>query len=290
MIDAEAPARETLLTPAPIAFEGEQLSPSPFHYLFTGEDALEIASYNAVAGVRVAVQGRMWDPTEGIRPFAFTHVPSTDRSRTLERFGIANGYLLNVVVFASNGSPSGGQTFVSLHVIRGQNQARYLLSTLLQGYITSEQELAYPGSPIQHSLAAPGGYYRTITGTDPPAGTEIIETVPTGARWQLLAASAVLAPSGVAGTRYPKVIVAPGGVEVVRCGMQFGTTASSTVLYSWGAGMPASADFQDAHAGALPVDLVLNAGDSFKINHTNFDAGDNWGAPTYQVREWLEAQ
>jgi hypothetical protein len=284
-----APASELELTPAPLAFVGEQLSPSPFHFRFTGEDALELASYNSQSGVRIAVQGRMWDPVEGIRPFAFSHLPATDRSRGLERFGIANGYLLNVVVFASAGAPRVGQTYISLHVTRGQGAARYLLATLLQGYVTAEQELGFPGSPLVSSIeGAP--YTRFVIGTDVVAGASPTESVPTGARWRLRAISLQLSTSAAAGARRPVLFLRDASGYIVAASPTPNTIgASSLANVYWMLGLPVSSTISVNQIIAGLPDVTLLPGGNFLIQAENFDAGDNWTAPTFFVDEWLEA-
>lgn len=281
---------ETELAPAPIAQVGRQLSPAPWQFRFTGEDALEIASYNAMTGVRVAVHGRMWNEDEGIRPFAFEHVPNTDRTRRLERFGLPFGYLLNAVIFASSGSPKIGQTFVSLHVIRGSGGARVLLATLLQGYISAEQELGFPGSPIANSLEG-GGVIRSLSGTNPAPGVEISETCPAGARWQLLSIYSGLSTSATAGNRRPVLVIDPGpGANLILPSFGvLGPGSGGNVI--WASGLPHTAVVNATYLiGGLATETLILAGGRFYTSTENIAAGDDWSAPVYTVREWLEAQ
>jgi hypothetical protein len=281
---------EQELTPAPGAFQGEQFSPSPFHFRFTGEDFLEVASYNSQAGVRIAVQGRMWTADEGIKPFSHSHVPNTDRSRDIEVFGLARGYLLNAIVFASAGTPKIGQTFVSLHVIRGQGQARVLLATLVQGYVTAEQELAFPGSPIASSVeGAP--YTRHVTGTDPAAGAFSLETVPTGARWRVRGVTIRLTTSATATTRRPYLALhAPAG-NIVAISPQATTIGASNVMdFSWALGLPVSAAISPLQGIAGAPDIIVLPAGLVQINAEYLQAGDNFGAPEFYLDEWLEAQ
>jgi hypothetical protein len=281
---------EQELTPAPLAFVGEQLSPSPYHFRFTGEDFLEIASYNSQSGIRVAVQGRTWHPGGEIRPFAFTHIPNTDRSRAIEVFGLANGYLLNAVAFAATGAPRVGQTFVSLHVIRGLAGARVLLATLLQGYITAEQELAFPGSPVLNSVES-GGVLRTIFGTNPAAGLEFSETVPSGAQWEILTIRVGFTTDANVANRRPSVQFLSGGGLVYQAPLFTTIPASSGPALSWGQGMSyESAPGTSLLIAGLPIGLRLLGGDIVRSVTENLRAGDDYNAPTLLVREWLEAQ
>lgn len=284
------PVPEIELTPAPLAQIGEQLSPSPWQYRFTGEDALEIAAWSSQSGTVIAVQGRMWSAEEGIRPFAHTHVPTSDRARSVEIFGLPYGYLLNAVVFASSGSPRLGQTFVSLHVIRGRGQARYLLATLLQGYVTADQELAFPGSPVASSVEG-GAYTRVVTGSDPSAGNGVFETVPTGARWRVRAAKVTLATSATAATRRIFIALLDQSANYIAWGWQALTQAASeTNDYFWGINQPIEGVPPSNKGVGIVPDVTLIAGMNIQIQALQIQPGDNFGAPLLTVDEWLEAQ
>src|SRR4051812_32014952 len=117
---------------------------------------------------------------------------------------------MNITAFASAGTPIIGQTFVRVQLIRGLSGATLPIATLLQGYVTSRQDLAYPGSPIRMSTedAFP---VRIITGTDPAAGVEIVETVPDGAVWELVSVTARLVTSAAAAVRFPMLQLDHGG-------------------------------------------------------------------------------
>jgi hypothetical protein len=281
---------ETVLTPAPITFIGEQLSPSPWQYRFTGEDALEIASYNSQTGVRVAVQGRMWSADRGLHPFAFTHVPSADRMRRLEVFGLPHGYLLNAVVFASSGTPRMGQTFVSLHVVRGQGQARILLATLLQGYISGEQELAFPGSPIENSLTTEP-VPRRIRGTDPAQGLDIFETVPLGARWRVRSIALYFITSAIVATRQTYLKIEGPDLWLGQWSWQALTQpAVQYNAYFWMLGLPTSSGYTPGVGQAGLPDIVLESGSRLQISAANLQATDQFLGPVIHADEWLEAQ
>jgi len=281
---------ETVLTPSPITRIGEQLSPAPWQFLFTGEDAIEIASWNSLIGVRIAVQGRMWSAAEGIKPFAFDHTPNDDRTRRLEVFGVPHGYLLNVAVFARTGAPRIGQTFISLHVIRGRGTARYLLATLVQGYLTADQELAFPGSPVRNSVEA-GGYLRTVFGTTPAAGAVVSEPVPTGARWELRSVEVQFACSAAAGNRIPALLLIGSGILIQFAPAVVTMAASASNFLYWVPGISlAPSAWTGRSVASLPMGSQLYGGDSFQVSAQGLQAGDQFTAPHFQVWEWLEAQ
>jgi hypothetical protein len=232
----------------------------------------------------------MWNEREGIKPFAFTHVPNSDRTRALERFGLPFGYLLNAVVFAASGAPKLAQTFVSLHVIRGQGQARVLLATLLQGYVTAEQELAFPGSPVQSSVeGAP--YTRIIIGTDPAAGVTVAESVPSGARWRLRSLHMSLGTTATAGARRPVLFLRSNAGNLVGGSPSPYTQSPSTnVRFYWMLGMPISTGMSSFQIAIGLPDVIMLPGHDFLVQVENMAAGDNIDEVVFYVDEWLEAQ
>jgi hypothetical protein len=272
----------------PVSYGGGRVIASPFQFALTEDDNLQIVSANSVTGVALTIQGRRLSTAGKIEPFSFQHIPNTDRSTRSENFTLGAGSLLNLVIFVSSGAPRIGQTYVSARLIRGLSAATILLGGVLGGYVTAAQVLGYPGSPIKTSFED-GGVIRTLNGTDPAAGSEIHEVVPTGARWQLIALGATLACSGVGGVRRPTLVLAPGGAQVGFCPSNYDAPAGLSTIYPWAVGMTFSARVGSVQQSAgLPTEPLLVAGSSIDTQTLGFDAGDNWNAPTMVVREWLE--
>lgn len=284
-----APPRERAFLAQPLPVAGGRVIVSPFQFYADGDDNLRIEAWNSVTGATLAVHGRWFNEHGEQQPFAHTLALTADRARNRVDVALAKGYLVNLVAFVTGASPLIGQTFVKLSLIRGLTGATVLLGTLLQGYTTAEQALAWPGSPMQSSLEG-GGAIRTITGTNPAAGVDFSETVPTGARWEFLSIRAQLVTSAAAGTRNPLLNMATSGVEFVRSTPPIGFGPSITAECAWGAGMPSvsQAGYNGFQSGT-PVSLQLPAAATVSAATSGLDAGDNWGAPTYAVREWLEA-
>lgn len=281
-------ARETFLPAAPELRQGE-LAPSPFHFLFTGEDYLRLTSFNSKTAVRVGLQGRVWDPrTRRTVPFGHSHTPNTNRTAASSVFPVGVGYLLNVTIFAEIGNPLLGQTFARLQVVRGAAGA-YPLGTLLQGYLTGGQDLGFPGSPIVHSLSqlAP----RLILGTTPAAGAELSETVPTGARWELLSFDSLFTTDATVSNRRPSIVIDDGAGNPIWRSPQPQTVAGSlSKTCYWMAGMPHDAAITaDALTAGIPIGVELLAGHRVRSATEAIKAGDQYGAPYLTVREKLEA-
>lgn len=285
-----APATETLLTPS-TTVERFGVTPVPFQFLVEGRDHLQIDSFNSQSGVVLALSLRFWDTTrDEIIATVESHTPNTDRTKATSRHRLGVGAVLNVRIAAISGSPRIGQTFTIVRVIRGFEGGRTVLGTLLQGYVTSEQDLAWPGSPLESSISG-GGVIRTITGTNPAASTEIAEVVPTGARWQLLAFAAELAPSATPANRLPALEFHTGTFPLVRSPHAGAVGASNTRQWTWAGGMMLATLLSDGNrVQGIPVDFPLLAGQIIQTHTDGLQAGDDWSAPVYTVREWLEAQ
>lgn len=279
---------EQIIPATPQVIGGGRILPSPSQFFLTGEDRLRVYSSSSLAGVAVKVQWRSADPTGVIVPSSQTHTPNSDRTIKTEDYELGSGSLLNVTVFASAGAPRVGHTYVGVQLVRGRGAAAIVLGTLLGGCVTATQALGFPGSPILTSLDA-GYLLRSISGTLPAAGAEFIETVPTGARWEVITVVTSLQASGVAATRGAKLVFAGGVNPIGLCPQILGVTAGQFVPLAWMVGME-----NDAGVGGLmgwqgiPAGMFLSGGDHFNSSTLNIQAGDQYNQPTYSVKEWLE--
>lgn len=253
----------------------------------TGEDNFRLTTIGALAGAVVALEGRVMTPDGCVVPFAERHVPSSNYTATTSIFPSVEGILLNAQLRVTTGTAVRGHVFAFLEIIRGGGSAAQPLGTILQDYLTSGARLAWPGSPIQSSVAGVGRL-RSITGTNPAAGVEISETVPAGVRWRLMAFSAQLVASAVVATRQPFLLIDDGTTTFFAVGSGGSNTASQTIRHGWA---PVGATFAAGSPGymsVLPDTLVVGAGSRFRTQTSGLDPGDDWGAPQYVVEEWIE--
>lgn len=142
------------------------------------------------------------------------------------------------------------------------------------------------------------GQIRTITGTNPAAGAEISETVPTNARWKLLSFTAVLVADGNASNRFANLVIDNGTTANRRAGpMRQGVaqTASQTRTHIWSIGHgPMSRDADNITdtdsilVGYFMGDVgLLPPAARIRTITTGLLAGDNYAAPIFQVEEWV---
>lgn len=131
---------------------------------------------------------------------------------------------------------------------------------------------------------------RAVAGTNPAANTEIAETVPTDKQWRLLAVSVQLV-QGLTQTPQPILVVDDGANVVYESfGASAAQSASTTVRYTWGVGLPLSAligSTPNIHATApLPEDLVVNTGWRVRTSTLGIGANSDYGAPVLTVVEY----
>lgn len=267
---------------------GGRIIPSPNQFYLTGEDALRVVSVNSVTGVLVKVQCRTANPQADTVAQSFDHVPTADRVSRTQDYEIGEGSLLNVTAFVGAGAPLVGQTFVIVQIVRGRGAAAVVLGTILAGYITRTQAIGFPGSPIRTSTEGEPAI-RTISGTIPAFGGEVIETVPTGARWELLSLLLLLNTGAAVPARQPALLyfASAGGFAI---SVQTGTIpASTTTNVTWAAGLgTASPAGLNTLQAPLPQPLPLLAGQQFETFTLNLTGGDQYAGVRYSVREWLE--
>ena len=281
-------ASERVFAPTPLVGAGGRIITAPFQFVTTGEDSLRVTVVNSAANVRVAIQGRRLDADGIVLPLAYVVVPTADRISTTRIFPLGVGAVVNLAVWASSGAPQPGQTFVVVQIVRGSTGGVELLGTLLQGYVTSTQGLGWPGSPIISSTDGEPAL-RTIAGTQPAAGAPITETVPTGARWELLAIRFSIATSADPATRYVFVYGLDSGVAPWQVLSPRTIGPTEVRAYNFAVGLESLVnDVVGIAQSGLPDRVLLRSGAQVLTSIVNLHSGDQLSAPSFQVREWLE--
>lgn len=260
----------------------------------TGEDGLRLTVLNAQAGVTVTLRGRFLpvptdrDADPAISVFVHDLVPATDRSASTRTVALGEGWLLDASIIASVGAPPIGRCFAILSIVRGQVSSGLETSTLTQGYVSGTQRIGYPGSALSSSLDG-GGALRSIVGQLQGAGADFFETVPTGARWELLALQVLLTTSVAAANRLPVLRVDDGANVYGLFPMAAFVTASAAANLTWAPGASiVSAAPLVAQAAPIGVGLKLLGGHHIRGLTNLLQGGDQYSTPIYLVREWIE--
>jgi hypothetical protein len=252
----------------------------------TGEEQMRISSFNSLAGVELHLEARFMASNGQLVPIRQRHVPNTDRSLATQLVPLGDGWLSNVQIRATTGAPARGQCYVFVEIVRGTAGALQPLGALLADYVTDVQRIAWPGSPIRSSTEG-RGFMRSFTGTNPAANVEFSETVPTGARWRLVALSVALVTDANVANRVPTLIVDDGALTYLESSVGGNLVASTTYQITASAFGVANAFTPLAQGIPLPPDLILLAGHRMRSTTLNRQVGDDYGAPQLYVEEWI---
>lgn len=255
----------------------------------SGDEALRLTSFNADADAQVTLTGRFLEADRLTPvPLERRHVPNTDRTAATVDIALARGWLQQLTVRATTGSPTYAHTFVIVELIRGLGTSATVLATLLAGPVSANTRRAWPGSPLASSIEGPGAL-RSITGTDPAANVEISETVPTGARWKLHAIALTLVTDATAADREVILTFDDGTTVYYAAAPAANQAASLTRRYSAGRGGVRGISLAGLEIAIALPDLWLPAGHRIRTATTGRQATDNFGAPQLLVEEHLEA-
>lgn len=248
---------------------------------------LVVRSWNSLSGLILLVAGRLRDASGQIQTFQFTHTPATDRSKLEQTFDLIAGQLLDVSVTPQTGTPRRGQCFVTIGLGLREHPTTKFYQDLAKGYVTSIGGVIWPGGPYLDSVEGPG-ILRSVAGTDPAAGAEIIETVPTNTRWRVRTLRASLVTDATVPVRTVNFIVDDATTTLLNFPGVTTQAASLTRAYN-----VAEYAFQPSAVGTdiffyIPLFVYLFQGWRILTSTTNLVAGDNWGAPQMEVEEWIE--
>jgi len=278
------PLRLDELNPADLAATAIAM-PAPF--FMSGEDSLELGILCGATGETLTCAGRFMTIDRQIRTFEMRVVPSAARVMTTVVESLGQGWLLNFTAWPTSGNPNYGEMWARVRVLRGRSGATSILGTLAYGYVTLQQGISFPGTTFRNPLEGPGRI-RSITGTDPAAGVEISETVPTGARWRLIAFRALLVTDATVANRFPLLLIDDGVSTNFASDPPEAQVASGSWSWVFGGGVTRLAGVSAVRAWAMANNLTLLAGSRIRTQTVGIVAGDNWGAPQLLVEEWLE--
>ncbi len=265
-------------------FQGVQ---PPGQLYLAPEDQMRLAVWNSIVGNTIGINGRILLSNGEIVPFLNTFTPSSNR--TLSQFVIPpiEGFLLSLSVIAGSASVHGGSCYCLVDLFRNPVTALIESAVLAQGYVNFVNFLSWPVSRSISPREGPG-VIRSIAGTDPAAGVEIIETVPTGAVWKILSFFATLATSIAVANRAVSVAIDDGTNAFARVFANGVQAASTTNTYNF---LPRSIEPAATNLnyyGCMPLDMTLSAGYRIRTLTALLDAADDWGAPRLLVEEWVE--
>jgi hypothetical protein len=277
---------EILTRPPAVSFGLEKVAP-PFPSYVSAADRLVIEARSSVSNLEFQAHLRLLKPDGEIVPGLNTYKPSADRSLNTWGQDLAEGFIVGLVVDApANAKP--GACYVRVLLVRGAAPTPPIAQVLVAGYVVTGSGLIWPQPRYVHPAEGPGRL-RIITGTDPAAGNQILETVPTGARWKLLALRAALLTSAAVANRSVQLWFDDGATTWYELPPMVDQPASTYYTYNWAIGVSTRAGVPTGWVqDPLPDRITLAAGWRFQTVVANMQAGDDWYAPVYYVEEWVE--
>lgn len=260
---------------------------APGGVYLSNDEHVRLVAYSSAAGVRLALEGRLVAPDGSVNAIRNELAPTSDRLASTVIANAREGWLLHGQVRVLSGTPKLGQLFARVEVVRGRTGDVIPLATLAQGYLAELSNLPWPHR-FNAALGETRGYMRSVTGSDPAAGAEVSETVPTGAVWRLVAFRATLVTDATVANRRVNLTIDDGTNTLLLKPPGADQAASLTYIYQADANGAAAALLSTTQALPLPPDLFLRAGFRIRTATNSIQAGDNWAAPQLLVEEWIE--
>lgn len=251
-------------------------------------DRLYVAAYSSVASLVVQFSGYFRKMNGEVIEYAVIVNPTSDRAVTEGNQFFGAGFLLSCVATLASGNASRGQCYVRAMVQRSTGTPMVKLHNVLGGYVTDDYSPSFPYGKIEGPLEGPGNL-RSITGTDPAAGSEMSESVPTGARWRLHGVQVVMVADANVANRQVVLKIDDGTNLLFSAGATVNQTASqSNRMYFASYGTEDTSN-SSALLNFIPVTTLLLPGWRIRTITDNLQVGDNFGAPQLAVEEWIEA-
>ena len=272
--------------PPQVRFLKDFVQPPAEHYIFR-DDTLQLSAMSSSPDPQIVLRSRFLTPDGIIQNPQILFTPASDRSLSAVRQQLPEGFLLGLTLFPNASGRRRGELYATVALGRGGLAAAPTMQTLVSNYLVSGIGLGWPEGPSQQSVVGPG-LIRSITGTDPAAGSEIIETVPTGARWRLLGMSFLLVTSSAAATRQVMLTLDDGSSRFSTAIAGSTQTASQTHRYSVLLGGESRITATNEQSVVHSADIILLQGFRIRTLTVSLQAGDNFGAPQLWVEEWLE--
>lgn len=246
-----------------------------------------ITSWSNVAAALVTVNVRILRADGVIIVSQLLNITAGARVANTTTHALPEGHILSVAATCPNAATPGLYVYVNVGLFRGVAIASNQDEAIFCGYIGATNAFGFPESVSQRQTDG-AGCLRTISGADPAAGVEISETVPTGARWELIAFRFTLVTSAVVANRDMRLVIDDGANVLWQYPANAVQAASQTRVYTASMALPQIQDSDGNFFVPIPQALLLTAGFRIRTLTGSIDAGDNYSAPQYLVREWLE--
>jgi len=200
--------------PGQISFKYTEVPP-PAPLYVTKDDVIRVTAYNSLSGQSLLISARVLTPTQSIVRISEEFGPTTDRSEATHIMRLMDGFLLSLSIVSNGVTTARGQTFVRAGIQKSEVFANRLYHIFFADYFVSGSGLHWPPGQIRSPEEGPG-LIRRVLGTDPGAGSEISETVPTNALWILHGIQYTLVTDATVANRVSDLVIDDGTNDVFR--------------------------------------------------------------------------
>lgn len=268
---------------------GRGLVASSFQYYLTGAESIRVSAISRYSNVKVDITYRFWrEQDRQIQVNRDALTVSLDDPPTLKSVGLDAGALLNLRLSTDDTRPKLGMLWVRAQLVIGDGAAAQVLGTLLQGYISAQNDLGWPGSPLQTMHESHGSII-----TAPwvvLAGPAVSTNVPPHSRWRVVSGRFVLQAVGAGPARTPIVFTTnSAGIVTWSSGNGQSCAAGNIRTYSFGAGVaPSDVIGLDQTMLSWPTDMELGPLDTVQAAFLSGQVTDLVTNTALLVREWFD--
>ena len=209
-------------------------------------------------------------------------VPATARGTDFD-FRIPD-FPIVLTVDATEESVNQGEIYIRVLVLANTDP----LVELCSGFVYAGKSPTWPATTGLDRI--PGhGNIQNILGSNPAAGAEISETVPSGRLWVLKSMSFELVTDANVGTRRVHVVLNDAVGQKIECFGTIDQAASLTRQYSCAlyGSVPDETD-GTTNIILLPHEAYITGLGSITTETKNIQTGDNFTAPKYTIEEWQQ--
>ena len=288
---APGPDVENLRPPTLITYSEGQVQPPSALYVGVNDQLSVQAVGHSVGFFTLTLDIRLLLPDGTIQVQQEQVIVGGPYTITNLNFTLAEGFLLSVALRTQDSTMKRGRVFGLIALIRQTSPVTTLQLELTRGYVSVFSPVAWPAIPPDFPTGRPGSI-QNIPVSNPAAGADWTQAVPSLARWRILSVKATLTTSAAAANRCAQLALGVPGSLVYVAVPAVLQAASLTYIYNFGAGVTTLLATVGATTlsviTAIPVDFWLQNGASIASATQNIQAADQWSGIQIQVEESLD--
>jgi hypothetical protein len=216
-------------------------------------------------------------------PFVLSHTTVNTGVIQSEDFRLPDVPIMISVVDASSSFLT-GENYIAVNLTLNGD----IISQLCSGSVSRAKNISFPvNQSTEHRPG--GGNLRFIIGTNPAAGAEITQAVPTGAVWRIIAINATLVTNANVANRRVHLVLKNGANGIVHCFNDVDQTAGTTKIYTFAPyGDIVDREDNNKILVNLPMGILIDSDFTIVTETTNIQAGDDWGVNWFLIEEWFK--